>query len=202
MPRGAFEVCLDQVAVDWRQRRIAPQATRTTAVENRETTVPADPWRDAPPVCRVYSAYAPFRKLLESYLGSAVKLTDSPQRGAREGLLVDCTGTLDALSLATQKFPEHPIIAVLSDTDAASAIGALSSGADGVIALTDPPDMWRECAHVVLGGGRWLGGPALDVQLENNRSSYEIATNRRNNGNVTLRTQLFVRSRVGDKTGT
>jgi hypothetical protein len=150
----------------------------------------------------VYSAYAPFRKLLETYLGGAVKLTDSPTRAAREGLLVDCTGTMDALSLATEKFPDHPIIAVLNETDVASAMAALSSGADGVIALSDPPEMWRECAHVVLGGGRWLGGPGLDVQLENNQSRYEIATNRRLSGEVTLRTKLFVRGRIADKTGT
>jgi hypothetical protein len=160
-----------------------------------------DPWRDAPPVCRVYSAYAPFRKLLEAYLGGAVKLTDSPERGMREGLLVDCSETMDALSLATEKFPDHPIIAVLSEMDTASAMEALARGADGVIALRDPPDMWRECVHVVLGGGRWLGGPGLDVQLEDKESSYDIATNKRHTGDVTLRTKLFIRNRLADKTG-
>jgi DNA-binding NarL/FixJ family response regulator len=160
-----------------------------------------DPWRDAPPVCRVYSGYAPFRKLLEAYLGGAVKLTDSPERGMREGLLVDCTESMDALSLSTEKFPDHPIIAVLGEMDTASAMEALACGADGVIALRDPPDMWRECVHVVLGGGRWLGGPGLDVQLEDKESSYDIATNKRHTGDVTLRTKLFIRNRLADKTG-
>jgi hypothetical protein len=160
-----------------------------------------DPWRDAPPVCRVYSTYAPFRKLLEGYLGGAVKLTDAPERGAREGLLVDCTASTDMLALASGKFPTHPIIAVLGETDAGTAMEALTCGADGVIALKDPPDMWRECVHVVLGGGRWLGGPGLAVQLEENLSSYDIATNQRHSGDVTLRTKLFVRNRLADKTG-
>jgi hypothetical protein len=173
----------------------------TTIVSNKEATVPVDPWRDAPPVCRVYSTYAPFRKMLEAYLGGAVKLTDSPERGMREGLLVDCTETMDALSLANEKFPDHPIIAVLREMDTTNAMETLTRGADGIIALKDPPDMWRECVHVVLGGGRWLGGPGLDVHLEANQSSYDIATNKRHEGEVTLRTKLFFRNRLADKTG-
>jgi DNA-binding NarL/FixJ family response regulator len=173
---------------------------RTTIVSNKEAIALADPWRDAPPVCRVYSTYAPFRKLLEAYLGGVVKLTDSPERGMREGLLVDCTESMDALSLANEKFPDHPIIAVLGEMDTTSAMETLARGADGVIALKDPPDIWRECVHVVLGGGRWLGGPGLDVQLEDNLSSYDIATNKRHKGDVTRRTKLFVGNRLADKT--
>jgi hypothetical protein len=169
-------------------------------VSNTETQVQVDPWRDAPPVCRVYSAYAPFRKLLEAYLGGAVKITDSPERGVREGLLVDCTESMDTLTVATQKFTEHPIVAVLSETDTMGAMDALARGADGVISLRDPPTMWRECMNVVLGGGRWLGGPGLDVQLEDKESSYDIATGKRHKGDVTLRTKLFVRHRLADKT--
>lgn len=168
---------------------------------NRETMTLVDPWRDAPPVCRVYSAYAPFRKLLDAYLGGAVQLTDSPEKGAREGLLVDCTASMDTLALANEMFPTHPIVAVVGETDAPNIMEALARGADGVIALKDPPEMWRECVHVVLGGGRWLGGPGLDVQLEDGNSSYDIATNQRHKGDVTLRTKLFVRSRLADKTG-
>jgi len=163
--------------------------------------VPVDPWQDTPPVCRVYSAYAPFRKLLEAYLGGAVKLTDSPDRGTREALLVDCTESMDTLSFATEKFPKHPIVAVLSETDAVGAMEALTRGADGVISLRDPATMWRECMNVILGGGRWLGGPGLDVQLEDKESSYDIATGKRHNGDVTLRTKLFVRNRLADKAG-
>ena len=170
-------------------------------MSNPDPTVSIDPWRDAPPVCRVYSGYAPFRKLLEAYLGGTLRLTDSPERCEREGLLVDCTESMDTLTLATQKFPDHPIVAVLSETEAVSAMEALARGADGVIALRDPPTMWRECLNVVLGGGRWLGGPGLDVQLEDKESRYNIATGRRNAGDVTLRTKLFVRDRLADKPG-
>jgi len=130
-----------------------------------------------------------------------VALTDSPERGAREGLLVDCTESMDTLTVATAKFTDHPIVAVLGETDTMGAMEALARGADGVIALRDPPEMWRECINVVLGGGRWLGGPGLDVQLEDKESSYDIATGKRHNGDVTLRTKLFVRNRLADKPG-
>jgi hypothetical protein len=130
-----------------------------------------------------------------------VTLTDSPERGVREALLVDCTESMDTLTVATAKFPDHPIVAVLSETDTMSAMEALARGADGVIALRDPPEMWRECMNVILGGGRWLGGPGLDVHLEDKESSYDIATGKRHNGDVTLRTKLFVRDRLADKPG-
>ena len=136
-----------------------------------------------------------------SLSGGAVQLTDSPEKGAREGLLVDCTASMDSLALANEMFPTHPIVAVVGEIDAPNIMEALARGADGVIALKDPPEMWRECVHVVLGGGRWLGGPGLDVQLEDNSSSYDIATNQRHKGDITLRTKLFVRSRLADKTG-
>ncbi len=130
-----------------------------------------------------------------------MKLTDSPERHVREGPLVDCTESMDTLTIATQKFPDHPIVAVLSETETKGAMEALARGADGVIALRDPPAMWRECLNVVLGGGRWLGGPGLDVQFESEESSHYIATGRRHRGDVTLRTKLFVRDRLADKPG-
>jgi DNA-binding NarL/FixJ family response regulator len=88
---------------------------------------------------------------------------------------------------------------VLETFDPGRIIEALASGADGVIALSDPPDVWHECLHVVLGGGRWLGGPGIEVSLHDRHASYDVARSERHKGDVTERTQLFVRNRMGDK---
>jgi hypothetical protein len=90
-------------------------------------------------------------------------------------------------------------VAVLGEPDSVRIIEALANGADGVIALTDAPSAWRECLHVVLGGGRWLGGPGLDVSLEHKYASYDIATHDRHAGEVTVRTRLFIKNRLADK---
>jgi hypothetical protein len=67
--------------------------------------------------------------------------------------------------------------------------------------MTDPPRAWRECLHVVLGGGRWVGGPGLDVSLEHKYAHHDIATHDLHKGDVTMRTQLFMRDRLADKPG-
>jgi hypothetical protein len=160
-----------------------------------------DPWRDDAPTVRLYTSHALFRKTLAAYLGDAVRFTDSPEPVPREALLVDCTEDLNKMSDARRRFPTQPVVAVLGSSDTARVIEALGSGADGVIAMTDPPSTWRECLHVVLGGGRWLGGPGLDVSLEQKYASYEIATHNRHAGDVTVRTRLFVNNRLADKSG-
>jgi predicted metal-dependent hydrolase len=50
-----------------------------------------------------------------------------------------------------------------------------------------------------MGGGRWLGGPGLEVRLEHKNIAYDVARHDRHSGDVTLRTRLYVRQRVGDK---
>ena len=52
---------------------------------------------------------------------------------------------------------------------------------------------------VVLGGGRWLGGPGVEVSLEQKHARHDIARGECHDGDVTRRTQLFVRNRVGEK---
>jgi hypothetical protein len=83
--------------------------------------------------------------------------------------------------------------------EAARMVELLACGADGAIALDDPPESWRDCLHVVLGGGRWLGGPGLEISLEQKYASYEISRGDHHAGDVTMRTKLFVKRRVGDK---
>ena len=168
---------------------------------SNEANAVADPWRDAQPVCRVYSHSPRFRQVLEGYVGDVIEFTTAPEKEPREALLVDCTVSSDVVPTARSKFPTHPVVAVIPEADTSRIFEALANGADGVIAMSDAPSAWRECLHVVLGGGRWLCGPGLDVSLEHKYASYDIATHDRHSGDVTLRTQLFVKNRLADKPG-
>jgi DNA-binding NarL/FixJ family response regulator len=171
-------------------------------LRNPEDVLPAsDPWRDDAPVVRIYTGHALFRRTLAGYLGDAVQFTEAPEPLPREALLDDCTEGMGKMPEARRRFPTHPVVAVLGGSDPAQIIEALASGADGVIGMTDPPTTWRECLNVVLGGGRWLGGPGLDVSLEQKYARYDITTHDRHKGDVTLRTKVFVNGRLADKPG-
>lgn len=164
-------------------------------------TMTTDPWREDQPVCRVYSHSPRFRQQLAEYVGQEVRFTAAREKEPREALIVDCTSSTDVVRTARSHFPTHPIVAVIPEGDPARVIELLSCGVEGVIALNDPPSSWREGLNVVLGGGRWVGGPGLDVSLEHKYASYGIATHDRHSGDVTMRTQLFVRNRLADDTG-
>jgi DNA-binding NarL/FixJ family response regulator len=160
-----------------------------------------DPWREDLPVCRVYSHSPRFRQQLEGYVGDVVRFTTAREKEPREALIVDCTVSMDIVRTARAQFPTHPMMAVTPDSDTSQIIEALARGVDGVISLGDPPSAWREGLNVILGGGRWVGGPGLDVSLEQKYASYGIATHDRHSGDVTMRTQLFVKNRLGEEPG-
>lgn len=160
-----------------------------------------DPWREDLPVCRVYSHSPRFRQQLEGYVGHVIRFTTARDKEPREGLIVDCTVSAEIVRTARGHFPAHPIVAVINDSDPARVIDVLARGVDGVISMNDPPSAWREGLNVVLGGGRWVGGPGLDVSLEQKYASYGIATHDRHSGDVTMRTQLFVKDRLGEEHG-
>ena len=159
----------------------------------------ADPWRNDLPVCRVHPESARVRKHVQGALVGLLRLAQGGEAGAREAVLVDCIDSVAGLVEARQHHASRPLVGVLEKFDPARIIEALASGADGVIALSDPPDVWRECLHVVLGGGRWLGGPGIEVSLPDRHASYDVARSERHSGEVTERTQMFVRNRTGDK---
>jgi hypothetical protein len=161
--------------------------------------VGTDPWLDAQPECRVYPESQWFQKLLRDYLGESVHFVGRPDAGPREAVLVDCVESVAHVRAARERYPSQPLVGVLAREDAARILEILSSGADGVILLTDAPTVWRECLHVVGGGGRWLGGPGLEVKLQDKYTSYGIAKNERHAGDVTMRTKLFVKGRMVDK---
>jgi len=169
-------------------------------LENTATGM--DPWRDTQPECRVFPESQWFQKVLRDFLGDGVRFVGKPDAADRAAILVDCTESAEAIRAARQAYPSSPLVGVLPQTDTARIIEALAKGADGVIALTDLPSVWRDCLNVVLGGGRWLGGPGLEVSLQQKHASYDIARGEQHSGDVTLRTRLFVKGRVGDKVRT
>ena len=166
-----------------------------------ETTRPQhrDPWRDILPSCYVHSDAQHFHDQMRSLLAGQVEFLEPGSSAPRTAVLVDCRMDANELAVARDRFPKLPLVGVVATPEAGPIIEALACGADGVIALTDNLTSWRECLHVVLGGGRWLGGPGLEVSLEAKEASYDIAKGERHSGDVTLRTKLFVRSRLGDK---
>lgn len=166
---------------------------------NENSAGMVDPWRDSQPECRLYPDSQWFQKLIRDYLGDAVHIVARPDAGPREAILVDCIESANGITAARRLYPSHAVVGVLAREDAARILEVLGGGADGVIALTDPPDTWRQCLHVVLGGGRWLGGPGLEVKLQHKYTSYDVAKGERHSGDVTMRTKLFVKGSVGDK---
>jgi hypothetical protein len=131
--------------------------------------------------------------------GGRITLLEHEPAGEREAVLVDCRHSADMLAAARQRFARRPMVGVLPRFDAARMVELLAHGADGAIALDDAPQAWRDCLHVVLGGGRWLGGPGLEISLEQKHASYEISKGNHHAGDVTMRTKLFVKGRVSDK---
>jgi DNA-binding NarL/FixJ family response regulator len=166
---------------------------------NENSASATDPWRDSQPECRLYPDSPWFQKLIRDCLGDAVRIVGRPDAGPREAILVDCIETANGISAARRLYPSHAVVGVLAREDAGRILEILAGGADGVIALTDPPETWRQCLHVVLGGGRWLGGPGLEVKLQHKYTSYDVAKRERHAGDVTMRTKLFVKGSVGDK---
>ena len=159
----------------------------------------ADPWADSQPRCRIHSDVPGFRALAAAAAGGRITLLEDEPTGEREAVLVDCRHAADALAAARQRFPRRPLVGIVPRFEAARMVELLAHGADGAIALDDPPESWRDCLHVVLGGGRWLGGPGLEISLEQKHARYDIARGNQHAGDVTMRTKLFVKGRVGDK---
>ena len=159
----------------------------------------ADPWADSQPKCRVHSDAPAFRALLEAATGGRVTLLADDEPAEREVVLVDCRHGTDMLAPARQRFPARPVVGIVPRFEAARMVELIAHGADGALALHDPPESWREALHVVLGGGRWLGGPGLEISLEQKHARYDVAKGSHHSGDVTMRTKLFVKGRVGDK---
>lgn len=141
---------------------------------NEFSTAAADPWPDCQPECRLYPDSPWFQKVIRDYLGDAVRIVERPDAGPREAILVDCIESSNGINAARRLYPAHAVVGVLAREDAGRILEILAAAADGVIALTDPPDSWRRCLHVVLGGGRWLGGPGLEVKLQHKYTSYDV----------------------------
>ena len=159
----------------------------------------ADPWADTRPRCRVRTGSPQFVSLVRERLGEDVILLDAGPPGEREAVLVDCRHSDEELVDARKRWPTLPLVAVVNRLDAGQMVELLATGTEGVIALTEPDAAWRECVNVVLGGGRWLGGPGMAVCLEQREARHSIALHAHRADDVTLRTRRFVAGRVGQK---
>jgi len=157
-----------------------------------------DPYPDERPGCGVFPNDLRFLGVLRRATGEALLLRDD---GAEPGevVLVNCLMSDEATREARSACPGHALVSVLREHDPTQIIAALAQGAAGVLAMTDPPETWRECLRVVMGGGRWLGGPGLEISLEEKYAAYDVARRDDHAGDVTMRTKLFVRQRVADK---
>ena len=134
-----------------------------------ETELPdslVDCWRGTELRCRIDPPAEDLHRMLALRLGPRVRWLDCTTPPGSEIIVVDCRQSISGLGAARGHMPQQPLLAVLADCEAAMVIEALARGADGVIAASDSPAHWFECLNVLRGGSRWLGGPALGVDLE------------------------------------
>lgn len=165
--------------------------------EQRDPQV-ADPWADNQPSCRVFPAETPLEPLLHDLIGNCVNFEQGDAPPSRYAVVVDCLHSTAAIKPARQAHAGRPIMAVVARPDAVEALEALSADVEGIICLTDAGTTWRDCVNVLLGGGRWFGGPGVEISLERRQATYGVSRGA-DTGDITARTRTFVRQNVSDK---
>lgn len=159
----------------------------------------ADPWAEKQPHCIVFPTDAPLGGLLRDLVGSFMSIDQQADLPERFAVIVDCMHSSSNIALARATYPGRPLVAVVARTNAVEVVEALEANADGVICLTEPAPRWRDCLNVVLGGGRWVDGPGIEVRLQHKYTSYTVTKAANHEGDVTLRTRSFVSRSVDDK---
>lgn len=159
----------------------------------------ADPYADRLPHCTAFPADTPLADLLPDLVGTCLAVDDDQHLPERYVVVVDCLHSARNIAPARLRFPGRPIVAAVARPDADQVCDALRENAEGIVCLGDPAVAWRDCVNVVLGGGRWLDGPGVEVLLEHKYTRYGIARGVHQTGDVTMRTQTFVRQSVRDK---
>jgi hypothetical protein len=161
--------------------------------------VQPDPYADKLPHCTAFPPHAPLSELLRDLVGNCLSVDEDDTVPERYAVVVDCLHSAKNVPLARARYPGRPIIAVVARPDAVQVFEALSTNAEGIVCLTDPAATWRDCVNVVLGGGRWLDGPGMEVSLEHKYARYDVARSSQHSGDITSRTRTFVRQAVPDK---
>lgn len=156
-------------------------------------------FRNKQPHCTAFPASGPLADLVRDLVGKCLSVDSEPEAPEKFAVVVDCLRGVRALRLAREAHPGRPLVAVVARPDATEVFGALTEGVDGVICLTDPAFAWRDCVNVVLGGGRWFGGPAVDVSLEDKNTRYQMSRGEQQSGDLTMRTRRFISDRVPEK---
>jgi hypothetical protein len=156
-------------------------------------------WADKQPRCVIYPPGTALVGLVRDLVGRSLTIDDSDADGERYAVVVDCLESASDIREAREVHLGRPLVAVVSKPDSPQAMAALAADVDGVISLTDSAATWRDCINVVLGGGRWFGGPGVEVSLDHKNATYEVARGADQSGEVTVRTRAFVRDFVKDR---
>lgn len=196
-PRGFVRTLARDVARNVPARR--DLSTLETIGKERTEAVHQGVWADKQPRCTVYPPETPLFALVRDLVGRCLRIGNVATDGERYAVVVDCLDSTADLAGARKAHPGRPVVAVVARPDSAEAMAALSADADGIICLIDPAATWRDCVNVVLGGGRWFGGPGVAVNLDNKAATYEITRGSEQSGDVTVRTRAFVRDLVRDR---
>ena len=179
-----------------RGTRVMEDDENMTELSGSETNL----WAEFSPPCALYPQTERLAALVREL--SADKVTVLPGKGSDPSaafiVLVNCLDSVDALALARAEHPGRPLVALVAGAESPHVVGALAAGASGIITLADDPPMWRDCMNVVLGGGRWFGGPGVDVSLDKEGTRYGVSRREDHSGDVTMRTRAFVSRNVKD----
>jgi hypothetical protein len=168
----------------------------TMTAENERTP---DPWTDKLPRCIVYPQDASLGALLRDLVGNRILVEDETRSELPYAVVLDCLESVAAIRVARKAHPGRPLVAVVGRPDAVQALEALAEDVNGIVCLTDPGVTWRDCLNVVLGGGRWFGGPGVEVSLEHRTATYAVSRGTDHPGDITTRTRTFVRQSVPDR---
>lgn len=138
-------------------------------------------------------------RMLELRLGHRARAVGAGSVRTGVVVIADCRRSMGALAAVRKRWAQQPLVALVADLDPALVIEALAAGADGVLAAAEANAHWLECLHVVRGGGRWVGGPAMGVDLEGKYARYGVSPRTGRAADVTMRTTLFVKGRLADR---
>jgi hypothetical protein len=164
-----------------------------------EDVAPPDPWTDKLPRCIVYPQDASLGALLRDLVGNRILVAEDARSELPYAVVLNCLESVDTVRPARKDHPGRPLVAVVGRPDAVQALEALAEDVDGIVCLTDPATTWRDCLNVVLGGGRWFGGPGVEVSLEHKSATYAMSRGTDHPGDITARTRTFVRRSIPER---
>ena len=195
-----FVLTSDLGAIEEQQRKQVPvrDLSQVRTVGKEQPGGVRGSWAEKNPLCIVYPAGKGLVSLIRDLVGRSVKIVDAAICDDRYAVIVDCLESTAEIQGARESHLGQPLVAVVPRSDSPQAMAALGADVNGIICLTDPAATWRDCVNVVLGGGRWFGGPGVEVCLDHKCATYEVARGVHDGSDITVRTRAFVRDFVRD----